>query len=210
MVKLIIAYDRRDVDLGGYFQSCYNDISSYALNIGVNQIYSFDGTENHRTIITDLVQQLEAQPFIFVAFTHGREDAILFSSAPIVDMENAYFFGGALIYTCACRVANDLGPAFEHHQCKAFIGYKKDSTLASLPKYDAIFMDCENYGIKQFLKGSLTIRESFNAMYNYFSDQVFDLYGENATAAAFLLENRNALIMYPPDANVTLKDFMLQ
>ncbi len=207
MVKLLIAYDKQDSDLGAYFQSCFDDISGHALNNGINTIYSFDGTENHRTIITDLIQQLEAKPFIFLAFTHGREDAILFSSAPIVDIENSYFFGQSLIYTCACRVAKELGRALEHHQCKAFIGFEKDSTLASVSKYDNIFMACENYGIKQFLEGGSSIRESFNAMYEYYSDQVYELYGINAAAAAFLLENRDSLVMFPTDANFTLHDF---
>ncbi|MBK6997580.1 MAG: hypothetical protein IPH31_22815 [Lewinellaceae bacterium] len=90
MIKLLIAYDKQDLDFGAYFESCYDDVSRHAFDNGVNDIYSFDGTENHQTIITDLIQQLEEKPFIF---WHSlmAEKMPLFSSAPIVDINNAYF-----------------------------------------------------------------------------------------------------------------------
>ncbi|MBK6997579.1 MAG: hypothetical protein IPH31_22810 [Lewinellaceae bacterium] len=100
-----------------------------------------------------------------------------------------------------------MGRALEYHRCKAFIGFDKDSILASVSKYDNVFMACENYCIKKFLEGNLSILESFNIMNDCYSEQIYELYAINTTAAAFLLDNRNALVMYPPDANFTLQDF---
>jgi len=151
MVKLLVAYDNTDPELGFYFSSCYQDICDHALLCGDFQISELNSLHN-ATHLQSAIGDFQAMPFLFVAYTHGREDAIVLAENEIVHLQNAYFFGESFVYTCACRVGKELADSLLSHNCRAFIGFSNDSWLLQADDYVATFRLCENYGIKIFME----------------------------------------------------------
>jgi DNA-binding LacI/PurR family transcriptional regulator len=208
MLKILIAFDAQDADLGNYFTTCKDDLLHHSNAHGIGEVICFDGKTGTTTTIIDHISNFEECPFIFVSYAHGREDAILLNAMPVIDLSTAYFFGTSLFYACSCRAAVSLGKMLiENANCRAFIGFTEDAMLASIERYDAIFMACDNYGIKHFLEGNSTLKESFEAMKAFYTEQLDDLYSINAVAASYLLDNRNALVLLPENSPCTLSDF---
>lgn len=209
MIKILIAFDDQDSDLGVFFTSCKDDLVQHANYCGIDDIVCFDGNSATHNLLPDQISSLDEAPFIFISYTHGQTDAILLNSIPIVNLSSAYFFGSSLFYACACKSGDELGKHLvENENCHAFIGFKDDAMLGSVEDYDSVFMECENFGIKHFLNGQTTIKESFEAMKEFYTEKIDELtYTAGALTAGYLLDNRNALILLPEDSQCRLSDF---
>jgi hypothetical protein len=208
MIRILIAFDELDPDMGAYFTACKEEILLHTEDNSTINVDCINGRINNYNVVTDHITTFDEKPFIFISYAHGREDAILLNSDPVIDLENAYYFGTSLFYSCSCRVAQQLGKQLvEVENCKAFIGYREDAMLASVEKYDDIFRACDNFGIKHFLNGNTTLKTAFEAMIDFYTEQLDLLSLENAMAASYLLDSRNALTLLPSDSNCTLNDF---
>ena len=211
MVKLLLAYDGADSQLGTYFSSCFSYLESHASVCGNFEVRVL--SEHHdETCLQENITSFEGAPFLFVAYAHGRHDAIVHNGAPLVHSTNAYFFGKSLVYTCACSAGQELAGMLRAQGCRAFIGFSDDTNLLSTEAYDDVFRDCENYGLRMFMSGNKTIQESYQAMYKNYTEQFDELCEQGFPAVAFdlaaLLDVRNALFMDAAGSeHLTLADF---
>lgn len=207
MVKLLIAHDSTDPELGTYFSSCFQDIHDHASLCGGFQVFELN-SQHDETHLQSAIKAFQGMPFLFVAYTHGREDAIVLAQNQLVYLQNAYFFGESFVYTCACRVGQELADSLLSHNCRAFIGFSNDSWLPQADDYIATFRICENQGIKTFMEGEKTILESFQAMEKMYTTKFDELVEENAFAASTLLDNLYALVIKTNGSeHLTLADF---
>lgn len=198
MVKLLLAYDGADSRLGTYFASCFSDLESHASVCGNFEVRTLN--EYHdETHLQENITSFAGAPFLFAAYAHGRHDAIVHNGTPLVHSTNAYFFGKSLVYTCACSAGQELAGMLRAQGCRAFIGFSADTNLLSTEAYDHVFRECENYGLKMFMAGGKTIRESYQAMQENYTERFDELYEQGFPAVAFdlatLLDFRNALFM---------------
>lgn len=208
MPRLLIAYDSADHQMGDYFLSCRHDICAHAGTCDGFLIDELD-SEHDDSHLQQYISAYSEQPFIFVAYAHGCSDAVLLSGTPLVHNQNTYFFGKSLFYTCACDTGVSLSKDLRAHNCYAFVGFKDESKLPPrATDYENVFMSCENYGLKQFMRGGISIGESFEKMRTMYSDQAISLLSTNALAAALLLENGNALHLDAQgQEHLTIADF---
>ncbi len=208
MPRLLIAYDSADQHLGDYFLSCRHDICAHA-GICTNFLIDELESEHDDSHLQQYISTYAEQPFIFVAYTHGRSDAIILSGSPLVHNQNTYFFGKSLVYTCACNAGISLSKDLRAHNCYAFIGFSEESKLPPrATDYESIFMCCENYGLKLFMEGGISIGESFEKMRTMYSDQAILLLSTNTLAALLLLENGRALHLDAQgQEHLTIADF---
>ncbi|MDO8367307.1 MAG: hypothetical protein Q7T20_10945 [Saprospiraceae bacterium] len=211
MIKLLLAYDGADSRLGTYFSSCFSDLETHASTCGSFEVCAIN--EHHdETHLEENIASFQGTPFLFAAYTHGRQDAIVHKGTALVHTTNAYFFGGSLVYTCACSAGQELAGILRAQGCRAFIGFSADTILLSTEAHDDIFRDCENYGLKIFMSGEKTIKESYQAMYENYTKR-FDEFCEIGFAEcpfdlAALLDVRNALFMDAEgNEHLTLADF---
>lgn len=211
MVKLLLAYDGADSRLGPYFSSCFYDLESHASTCGNFEVSTLN--EHHdETHMQEHIASFQGAPFLFVAYAHGRRDAIVHNGAPLVHPSNAYFFGESLVYTCACSAGQELAGILRALGCRAFLGFSADTTLLSTEAHDDVFRDCENYGLKMFMSGNKTIMESYQAMYEYYTkrfDELLEMgFAEGLFDLAALLDIRNALFIDAEgNEHLTLADF---
>ncbi len=211
MIKLLLAYDGADPQLGSYFSSCFSDLESHALVCGNFEIYAL--SEHHdEAHLQENIASFQGTPFLFAAYTHGKRDAIVYNGVPLVHTTNAYFFGESLVYTCACSAGQELAGILRAQGCRAFIGFSADTILLSTEAHDDVFRDCENYGLKVFMSGSKTIKESYQAMYENYTkrfDELCDIgFSESLFDLAALLDVRNALFIDAKGSeHLTIADF---
>jgi len=208
MARLLIAYDSADRHLGDYFLSCRHDICAHAEACNDFLIDELD-SEHDDFQLEQYISTYAEQPFIFVAYAHGCSDAVLLSGTPLVHNRNTYFFGKSLFYTCACDAGISLSENLRAHNCYAFIGFTDKSNLQPrATDYVNVFMSCENYGLKLFMGGGVSIVESFEKMRTMYSDQAISLLSTNPVAASLLLANGNALYLDAQgQEHLTIADF---
>lgn len=193
-INLILAYDHLDDKEGDNFLHCKNHILQNIDNQLVN-CFEIDGNSCKPLEIQNTIIALNEANFIFVAYSHGNEDALVSTHGTYLNVENAYFLSNSLFYSSACLVGVNLANRLIEQNCLAVVAYEDEFKLPYNSEYDKFFIECENYGIIQFLTSDETLGEIHEKMIEFYNTNIDELYNHNAVAAQFLTDNRDNLIV---------------
>ncbi len=156
--------------------------------------------------IVDATKSMSSTGFLFVAYSHGGDDCLYYDrqKKTYVSVDtNIDCFSNALVYTWACSCGKELGAQLVKSGCRAFFGYE---SLIYAPTFVIeIFVRCANSGIESLLAGSNAL-ETYERMYQSYTDEIDTLRQTDAWAASFLRRNRDALILLGQH-EATINDF---
>ncbi len=210
MINILIAFDDWDNNLGDFFRGCYYDIYNYVRNNKFFKIIEIDGEHLDKKTIEKTITGFKQSSFLCLAYSHGADNVLVCkeSSEEYINQSNSYFFGNSFFYTFSCDTGKKLGGLLLQNGCKTFIGY--EDKVTSLNAYEVYFIECANYGIKQFFRGK-TVLEVYNSMldkYENVMDSISDHHPDKLVINAWLGRNKNALMPPLGDENLTIKDFI--
>lgn len=208
MPNLIVAFDHLDDKIGSNLHQCYQhlegevDFSEYYIQI-------LDGKNCSSQRVQEAISILDEKAFIFIAYSHGKEDALISYVEPsgYVNTGNAYFFGKSLIYTNSCYTARQLKGTLLACNCVGYVGYEGEVLLPENPNDEALFIACENKGIIHFLTTNDTLAQSVNVMKNYYEEEYDKLAYRDFVLASKLLRNLEGLVI-GGNHDLTKNDFI--
>lgn len=196
MINIVVAYDDNDPELGDYFELCYNDLYenlSILQGLAINSIRGLDCNEDG---VLERIQSFEEENFGFVGLSHGNDRQLLTENDVYVDVENLSHFCNSLFYSTACSTGIELGKELIKNNCQCYVGFKED-TYATYEDFYDIYIECENYCLKDFFSSQNTIKESFNNMLNHFDKHILDLESKDEILVAMeLIGNKDSFVLY--------------
>lgn len=212
MINIVIAFDNQNTALGKYFDDCQIDIRM-VLDEQTQLVISYTIIPSdycNEAYFNETIPQLNSYPFIFIAYTHGIENALRCNGSSFISKHNCTHFKNSLFYSTACLIGKELGPELIHKGCKTFVGFNEESEVFEKPAFREIFMECDNYALKLFMISDSTIGQSFEAMKRYYNGQIDHLMelGEDPVFIASLTANREALICIG-DKNLKKEDLYI-
>lgn len=208
MPNIILAYDHLDNTIGTNCYQCYLHLDKeIALSSYKTQV--LDGGNCSSQKLQECITSLNGQAFIFIAYSHGKEDALLSCIEPsgYVTTGNAYFFGQSLVYTNSCHSALQLKNELIKSNCLGFVGYEDIVRLPENSDDERIFISCENRGIIHFLTTNDNLFESVQIMKEYYQEEYVRLASRNFFLASRLLRNMEALVI-AGNFNLTKNDLL--
>ena len=165
MANLLMIYDNEDEKMGYYFEASHQDINDRLVNHLTNiNLHSLNTEQCLANPIEHYISAFNANPFIFIAYSHGWDDAIDIGGNQYINPKNAYFFTETLFYACSCLTAKTLGGHLRNQGCRVFMGFNTIITSV-YNETDTVFQECENTFILHFLTTNATIQESLKYMY---------------------------------------------
>ena len=196
MINIVVAYDDNDIELGDYFVLSFNDLYnnfSNAENISLSSIRGLDCCENE---VLNRINSFNEENFGFVGLSHGNDCQLLTENEVYVDINNILHFKNSLFYSTACSTGIELGQELIKNDCKCFVGFK-DDTYATYEDFYDVYIECENYCLKDFFDSQNTIKESFDKMLAHFDKKIFELENQNEILVAMeLIGNRDSFVLY--------------
>lgn len=192
MAAIIIAFDEKDTQLGGFFSICKKQLDFFMNSVSISY------TEINSDRLNDLAVSLltrDLDHFIFGAYSHGDATSLLKSGKEkyLSIEQNGKNFCNSLIYNFSCDAGSKLGKEVIECGCHCFIGYKK--TIYIWTHHMEVFATCANHGLIEFLNGkdSEFVLELMIQKYN---EQIDLMYKIDFGVASELRANRDALIMH--------------
>lgn len=209
MHNIIITYDHLDEHIGENFHRCYLHLKS-ELTLTNYKVQVLSGEDCSSQKVQEAITALCEEIFIFIAYSHGKEDAFLSTIEPYgyVTPQNAYFFGNSLIYTNSCYSALSLKKVLLESKCLGYVGYEGEVLLPSDTKEEILFIACENKGIIHFLTTDDTLFQSVRVMKDYYEATYDDLATRDFVLASRLLFNKEYLVVGGND-QLTRNDFII-
>lgn len=188
MIQAILAVDNEDSILGNFFTECLQEIENHK-----SPLIHLDVIKSNA--LNDLAISLKVESisnFIFVAISHGSEEALLSNGiTPYVSSNiNINKFSNSFFYTCSCFTGKELASKLIENGCSSYIGY--DNKFSVWDYHRKPFVECATYGYKLFLSGHNieTIIEMMKTNY----DEHIDNYNNDYFGAVMLLDNKKALM----------------
>lgn len=211
MIRIISASDEKDAKLGSYFENSQTDIKLFLEGQSLLDGYIPMPSRLCNPAYVELViSKYSDKPFIFVAYTHGNEKALISQKKEFVSVQNSCSFKNSLFYSTACLVGKELAPSLIENDCKAFVGFTEESIVYESEYRKSVSINCENSIIEEFLCGDATLREAYNSMISYYNQQI-DKFTEvnDMLFASNLVSNREALVLLG-DENLKKEDFSIE
>lgn len=207
MINTVLLYDNQDATLGTFFTLCANKFL-YLHNIICSQSVSVEhNTENcEKEIVESALSDYNSSKFLFVSFLHGSEDAMYISNEKIISIDNAYFFTNTFCYTFSCFCGKNLAPKLLTNGACIFWGYIDKAY--SISEYEDDFAEMATSGLKHFLNRE-TIENAEKKVREEYTKKVDELYQENYFAAAYLLRNKESMVVYG-NKELTISDFVIE
>lgn len=190
---ILIAYnDSQEEESKHFFETCADVVRQKAVDIGLNY-HNIDSVKLNNSEIETKVNTLNST-FILSAFSHGSKSALYNHELEeyISTQTNNYIFSGNIVYTFACECGCDLKEDLERKGVASFWGYTKK---VKIRPYDDNFIICATEGLIALLDGN-TLEESKNRMIDKYDEAISSLYQDSFLQAAFLLENKESLVIY--------------
>ncbi len=200
MIKLIIAYDDNDSDLGGYFEECFNSITTKTEssdNISMSSIRGLDCTEANINDVVSLMQK----PYVFVGLSHGNPGELI-SDEVYVSRNNSSIFSDSLFYSTGCCTAIELGPLLIEQGCVCYIGYVDDS-YATYEDFYPTYIECETYALVEFLTSDKNVNTAYREMLSYFDLKINELFDQNEILVAMELQKNKDSFVLLGDPNIS-------
>lgn len=210
MIKILTICDDRDKDVGDYFVHSllylYYGVDDQEDNITISEILSNNCTLD---LVENKLNELNSDLFIFVPFTHGNDSSQSCNGINYANLENAKLYNNSLFYTSACLSGLILGHELVRSGGEAFLGYSNEILIYF--DYQDVFIECENYGLIQFMKNGISVNDIISVMYEKYtleSDKLLEGGTEGIMISAQLIRNRDALV-YFGNCELVKEDFDL-
>ena len=206
MINTVLLYDNQDSTLGTFFTLCANkflQLHNITYNKSVSSEHKTDNGDKNS--VETALSIYNNSNFLFVSFLHGNEDTMFISNDKIVSSYNAYFFSNAFCYTFSCHCGKNLANVLLQNNACVFWGYIDKAY--SITDYEEEFADLAISGLKHFFENK-TIEESYNAVIEEYTKKIDDLYQTDFFTAAYLLHNRDSMIVLG-NKNLTVSDFTI-
>jgi hypothetical protein len=204
MFNLLLIYDDLNDRNGDYFRASHQHIIDKLSTLDRYNAQSLNTEQCLAHPIDHYSSAFSGQPFIFMAYTHGSEDALHIGTENYIHEQNAYFFSETLFYACSCLSAKILGLKLRDQGCRIFAGYNAKISTVN-PDCEPIFYECENAFLSHFLTTNNTIQESLSFMYHKYNEMrthIEDNYG--ALTSSVLDENLKAFQLFCNEADLSL------
>ena len=212
MINIVIAFDNQNKALGQYFDDCQKDIVALLEEQKhlVKSFFAIPTPQCNVAYIDITIPQLNPNPFIFIAYTHGIDNGLKCSGSSFVSVDNCHHFVNSLFYSTACFIGKKLAPELIGKGCKSFIGFKEDSEVFQNASRRQTFIECDNYALKMFMTSDSTVGQAFDSMKNYYTNKIDRLVelGEDPLFIGALTANREALVCLG-DKNLKKEDFFV-
>jgi len=214
MVNVILVFD--DYDFGTdeipgldyFFKECAIDIRKN-LQADKFKIIEINGEVLNLEKINKSIDEFEDKRFIFIAYSHGSEYALLYSNQEkeYVSNSNISKFSNSFVYTWSCFAGKELGIELIRNNCSVFIGYDKQVIAGTMDTN--LFVDAANSGIIKFISGC-SIMESYYFMKDKYTQIIdyFDNEKNDYVVASFFRKNRDALLFLGED--ISISEFMFE
>ncbi len=197
MIDCIIAFDEKDVELGGYFESCKEQIRLVLSENESVMVQEINAQRCNQPFLEHVLSPKLGKPFLFAAYCHGLPNALKVEGEQFIKSnENTSLFQNVFFYTNACLAGETLGKELMEKGALAFIGY--NDTIKVDLRAKNIFRDCDNYTLMFFVGTNVSIYEAFKAAKKYFTFQIDKLIESGGwkkyDAAAELTFARDSLV----------------
>lgn len=207
MFEILLAVDQEDGVLGSYFQECANDIQSAIEDAGLDHnLHIVQSRQLNEIYVGVELDNRNSSRFIFIAFTHGSNEALLAKEVFISTQSNVDKLKNSLTYTFSCSAAALLGQELVNNGCISFFGY--NSYAYVVHSHSGLFVECSNFGFKRLIEGATT-SESYLDMISKYEEEIDNRYKTEFMVSVYLRKNRDALILRG-EQNIRLEDFILQ
>jgi len=200
MINILVAFDNKDAKLGNYFGDCKNQFLGVVKENYTPTNYKLKEIPSiycNNVYIENLISQIQPNPFIFIAYSHGNEKALYCDGNYYVKCDvNTHYFANSIFYTSACSAGKGLGEELISKGCLAFIGYITDTRCDFIEdSKKQTSRNCDNAGVITFLSEDITIFDAYNKMKNYYKQEIDKYYSFNDPLfAGTLVEAMEALI----------------
>lgn len=194
-----IAFDDADESLGHFFQACADEVKQTI----VNNKFSYESiSANELTKETVNSYTIDADEYVFCAFSHGMDTALLCKNEPYIETNNNVCnFYSSVFFTFACHTAKGIGQELQDAYVLGYFGYKDEAWV--IPAYEDIFVKCATSGLLSFLRGS-TLRQSYEDMVGEYDKQIKS--GTVNLISSTLLKNKQALVAIINNEGKTIND----
>lgn len=197
---VFIACDNEDPQLGNFFLSCHDRIREVAVLNGIayqsltSQFLTKDFINQHTEV---------ADEYVFSAFSHGSDNALLCGGQPYVEKDdNVKNFYSSVFYTFACDTANGIGEEFRSAYVLGYFGYNKPACV--VPSYQDMFVECATKGLLSYLEGR-TLKECADDMVAEYDKQISRA-AIVSPVYALLLNNKQSLVTIINNEEKTIHD----
>lgn len=194
-----IAFDDEDKGLGHFFQTCADEIRQAVADNGL-PYESISADRLTKETINTYTE--EADEYVFCAFSHGMDTALLCKDKPYVEVnDNVCNFYSSVFFTFACHTAKGIGREFQEAYVLGYLGYKDEAWV--IPAYEDVFVKCATSGLVSYLEGN-TLKQSYRDMIDEY-DKWIKSGGVNLLCSS-LLKNKQALMAIINSENKTIND----
>ncbi|MFC0778682.1 hypothetical protein [Flavobacterium sp. HJSW_4] len=194
MINTLISYDDQDFSLGEYFHKSLEELKKRINNSNIAPNY-LDGALCTLDHIEQRIKEYNSNKFIFVAFSHGRDNCLHTSSDEYVNSTNSSSFKDTLFYSTACHCSTELGPELIANGCYSFVGYSDKVNIH--PEYQDDFINCEIHAIVEFLNSDVSIGDAYKSMHRKYDETIIRLLMSDSMAdvitASTLAHNQTLL-----------------
>ena len=194
-VKLFVSYYENDAKVRDYFAVCYENITEFisALNEFEIDAIKIENKNCNFAYIDKIFKDQKNKKFLFIGYSHGDVDSLVFDGSAFIQHNlNDHYFDNSIFYTNSCLSARQLGDSIVKNGNSSFIGNVNKTW--TFPPYNDIFINCENFAIKLFLKGEI-LKNAFDKMIANYNAQIDYLDSIDEIAASKLTINRDSLVL---------------
>ena len=196
---IFIACDNEDAKLGRFFQSCHDTVREVAVIKGFDY-KSFMTADLTKDVINQHTS--EADEYVFSAFSHGNDDALVCGKEHYVEAgDNVKNFYSSVFYTFACETANGIGKEFSEAYVLGYFGYKRPAWVVYA--YEDMFMECATKGLVSYLEGK-TLKQCAEDLIAAYNNSLKK--AKMTPAYGLLLRNKQSLVTIINSEDKTIND----
>ena len=214
MIRVLIASDDNDVELGEYFRACKQDLLSVvSAEIDSGKLLTVEDIPSINCNVVYLnvkYTTFKKIPFLWVSFSHGNESSIRFNGSVFVSAgDDNSLFEDTLFYTNSCLSGKFLGPDLINQNCRTFIGYDQ-SVIAFKNENQKISLKCDTVGLILFLTEDVTAYDAFEHTKQYYTQQAEILLKYGDILSSGLLINAREDLVFHGDKNLKKEELFFE
>ncbi|BFU77671.1 hypothetical protein ALC152_08860 [Arcobacter sp. 15-2] len=183
--------------LGDYFYLCNIDLQDFIKTLENKiQIHC-----SHQSCKNDLLHKSLSQyseNYIVTIYAHGNNDKVVdeLNNDLITLDDSKKFYKNSIVYSTACKTANNLGLSLvKEGGCKLFFGYSDSSHISTLHKAD--FVEMDNFTLKLILSENTTDKDYLKAKTEeFFQKKLHESRMQNPIIAPMIMNNKECFQIY--------------